>query len=190
MSRIATVLREELGMTDVAPARWIALGLVRLLPRWRFGRVRARLYRWAGCRVASKAMLLGTLDVRGPQPAWQRRLSIGEGAFLTTGISIVLDGNCSIGRNVTISPGVTIHTGTHQVGPSERRCDPAAIGKDIVIDDGAWICMNVLILPGVRVGKGAVVAAGSVVVSDVPDNAFVAGNPAVVKRMMPEDGAR
>ena len=48
------------------------------------------------------------------------------------------------------------------------------------IGDDAWIGFNATILKGVKIGRGAIVAAGSVVVKDVPDNAIVAGNPAKV----------
>jgi maltose O-acetyltransferase len=47
--------------------------------------------------------------------------------------------------------------------------------------------MNAVILPGVNIGKGVVVGAGSVVASDVPDDCFVAGNPAVIKKHLTND---
>ena len=50
--------------------------------------------------------------------------------------------------------------------------------KPIVIEDDAWICCSSIILRGVHIGKGVIVAAGSVVTKDVPDYAMVAGNPA------------
>jgi len=52
-----------------------------------------------------------------------------------------------------------------------------------LIDDGAWIGARVILLPGVRVGKHAVVGAGSVVTHDVPDHAVVAGSPARLVRI-------
>lgn len=52
----------------------------------------------------------------------------------------------------------------------------------IVIKEYAWLGINSIVLPGVTIGKGAVVTAGSVVTEDVPDNTIVRGNPAVVVR--------
>jgi maltose O-acetyltransferase len=58
----------------------------------------------------------------------------------------------------------------------------------IEIGDGAWLASRVMVLPGVRIGAGAVVAAGSVVTRDVPDNTLVAGVPARVARSLSADG--
>jgi len=60
-------------------------------------------------------------------------------------------------------------------------------GKDIIIDDYAWIGHRVTILPGVRIGKRAIVGAGAVVSKDVPDYAIAVGNPAVVKKFRSKD---
>lgn len=76
-----------------------------------------------------------------------------------------------------------MHTGTHPVKSNYR--DPRGIideglSKPIKVCDFAWIGADSVILPGVTIGKGAVVAAGAVVTKDVPDNAVVAGIPAKV----------
>lgn len=55
-------------------------------------------------------------------------------------------------------------------------------GKDVLIDDYAWIGHRVTILPGVRIGKHAIIGAGSVVTKDIPDYAIAVGNPATVKK--------
>lgn len=55
-------------------------------------------------------------------------------------------------------------------------------GKDVLIDDYAWIGHRVTILPGVRIGKHAIVGAGAVVAKDIPDYAIAVGNPAIVKK--------
>lgn len=80
----------------------------------------------------------------------------------------------TIGNCVCINDGVKILTASHDVG------DPAwaGIAKPIVIEDYVWIATNALILPGVILGRGAVVAAGAVVTKDVPPCGIVAGNPA------------
>jgi acetyltransferase-like isoleucine patch superfamily enzyme len=63
--------------------------------------------------------------------------------------------------------------------------DPSVVARPVVVEDGAWIGMAALILPGVRIGAGAVVSAGAVVTSDVPPDTLVAGNPAAVVRSLP-----
>jgi maltose O-acetyltransferase len=54
--------------------------------------------------------------------------------------------------------------------------------KPVTIGDDVWIGGGTIICPGVTIGNGAVIAAGSVVIHDVPDNVMVAGNPAVIKK--------
>lgn len=62
-------------------------------------------------------------------------------------------------------------------------------GKPIKIGADCWFGGNCIVLPGVTIGKGAVVGAGSVVTRDVPDFAVVAGNPARVLKQVPTTGA-
>lgn len=90
----------------------------------------------------------------------------------------VLDGRTQsiiIGENVDIAPYVHIWTLQHDYQSSDHR----TISGKVIIKDMAWISTRAIILPGVTIGKGAVVAAGSVVTKDVHDFAVVAGVPAV-----------
>lgn len=92
-----------------------------------------------------------------------------------------------IGSYVTFGPSVTIRGGNHRtdlIGKhiyeiSETEKLPEN-DSDVYIEDGVWIGCNAIILRGVKVGKGAVVAAGAVVTKDVPPYAIVGGNPAKV----------
>jgi acetyltransferase-like isoleucine patch superfamily enzyme len=69
-----------------------------------------------------------------------------------------------IGNNVIISPNVSIYTGTCSTNPLMRRGNQGTqYGKPVIIEDDVWIAANVVILPGVRIGKGSTVGAGSVV---------------------------
>lgn len=181
------IIQSEVGTSDIKFHRGVAGLLAGMLPAWRLPRLRTMFYRLAGFDIASKVTIFGRLQIRGPGKNWHKRLHIGQGSTLTTDIKIVLDGSCYIGKNVCISPNVVIHTGTHVIGGSIRRCSPEAYGKDVHIGEGAWICMNAVILPGVNIGKGVVVGAGSVVASDVPNDCFVAGNPAVIKKHLTID---
>lgn len=87
------------------------------------------------------------------------------------------DAYLKIGSNVALGPNVTMCSGTHEYGPPERRAGKD-VQKPIIIEDGVWICMNSVILGGVTVGKGSVVAANSVVGKDVAPNTLVGGSPA------------
>lgn len=101
-----------------------------------------------------------------------------------------------IGNYVMFGPNVTIRGGNHrtdvigkhiyEVGEREKLPEN---DEDVYIEDGVWVGCNVTILKGVRIGKGAVVAAGSVVTKNVPSYSIVGGNPAkIIKyRFTPEE---
>lgn len=113
------------------------------------------------------------------------RLRIGSNTWLSPGVIVYthLDAPIDIGSNCDIGPGVEFITGGHLVGASSRRAGEGT-AKPIVVNDGCWIGAGVRILGGVIIGTGAVVAAGSVVIHNVPDNVLVAGVPAVIKKKL------
>lgn len=104
-------------------------------------------------------------------------LHIGSGSII--GDRAVLDARNGIviGRNVNLSSGVQIWTEQHSHADPYFRC-VSDEGFGVTIADRAWIGPRVIILHGVTVGEGAVVAAGAVVTKDVPPFAIVAGIPA------------
>ena len=110
---------------------------------------------------------------------------IGRDCFFHAGIfhSDTEPGRVQIGQNCDIAPKVTFLCGTHMMGERSRRAG-AAITKDITVGDGVWIGSNTTILPGVCIGSGSVVGAGSIVTKDVPPNVVVAGNPARIIRRL------
>ena len=85
----------------------------------------------------------------------------------------------NIGKNVFLAPGVHIYTATHPLD-AEERCSGAEYGKPVTIGDNVWLGGRSVIAPGVTIGNNVVVAAGAVVVKDVPDNVVVGGNPAKI----------
>jgi acetyltransferase-like isoleucine patch superfamily enzyme len=118
--------------------------------------------------------------------------SIHMGCFITgTNIEIgnntvinrktYLDGRVSlkIGNNVNISHQTILHTLTHD----PQNCDFICICKPVTIEDHAWIGARAIILPGVTVGEGAVIGAGSVVTHSIIPYSIVAGNPAKIIKM-------
>jgi acetyltransferase-like isoleucine patch superfamily enzyme len=103
-----------------------------------------------------------------------KRIEIGPGAIV--GLWATLDGRygITIGRNANLSSEVMLWTAQH-----DPQSDNFAVtGGPIVIGDYAWLSARAIILPGVTVGRGAVVAAGSVVTKDVPPMTIVGGIPA------------
>ena len=85
----------------------------------------------------------------------------------------------TIGNNAMLAPGVHIYTATHPLDPTERNSG-YEYGKPVNIGDNVWIGGRAVICPGVTIGNNVVVAAGSVVTKNVPDNVVVGGNPAKI----------
>jgi len=102
-------------------------------------------------------------------------LSIGDQSFLNDGVWLGCTQRMAIGRRVLFGPGVRCLDNDYH-GLYQRRVRPPA--RPITIEDDAWLASGCIILPGVTVGRGAVIAAGAVVVSDVAPYTVVAGNPA------------
>jgi len=111
------------------------------------------------------------------------RLSIGAESWLNDGVWLGCTERITIGERVLIGPGVRILDNNYH-DLYQRRLLPAA--RPITIDSDVWIGADAIILPGVSVGRGAVIGAHAVVLDDVPPLAVVAGNPArVVKTLDP-----
>ena len=89
-----------------------------------------------------------------------------------------------IGRGVMMAPNCALYSYNHGVLPDQAiRDQPLESKGGIVIGDESWLGVNVTVLSGVRIGRGVVVAAGAVVMHDVPDGAIVGGNPARILKM-------
>jgi len=87
-----------------------------------------------------------------------------------------------IGERVQIAPNCSFYPYNHGIAPNiPMGKQPLQTKGGIFVDDGAWLGVGVIVLDGVRIGKGAVIGAGSVVTHDIPDNAIATGVPAVVK---------
>ena len=127
-------------------------------------------------------------------PAWRVRLlrwcgvHVGQDVYIADGLLIVEEltdrDNVFIGDRVSIAPRVTIVTSSHPNRSQIRAVAPTANGP-VRIEADAWIGAGSVILPGVRVGRGAVVGALSVVAHDVPPLMIVAGAPAKPVRALP-----
>jgi len=114
-------------------------------------------------------------------------VSIGDGTYINSNLTLVDDYKVTIGSNVLIAPNVTISTTNHPLHYKARlRCE--MYSKEVVIEDYVWIGSNVVICPGVTIGMGSVIGAGSVVTRDIPPMTFAAGVPCkVIREITDED---
>ena len=115
--------------------------------------------------------------------------TIGDEVYIADDLIIVEEladrNNLTIGDRVSIAPRVTLVTSSHPNDSKIRGFAPVARGP-IVIEPDAWLGAGCVILPGVRIGRGAVVGANSVVSSDVPPLHVVVGQPArTVRELQP-----
>ena len=126
-------------------------------------------------------------------PGWRVRLlrwcgyQIGRDVYIADDLLIAEEledrGNLTLGDRVSIAPRVTLVLSSH---PNESRIRPFATvtRAPIVIEPDAWLGAGVVVLPGVRIGRGAVVGANSVVTHDVAPLHVVAGQPAKTIRIL------
>lgn len=134
------------------------------------------LLHWYGFEIGENTRIVGPVDIDG-------MLKVENNVFIGKRFSVHGNGNVVIGDNCDIAPEVTFLTGTHDIGDSTRRAGKGACLQTRV-GRGTWIGARSTILPGITIGKGCVIAAGSVVTQDVPDNVLVAGVPAKIKRKL------
>lgn len=140
------------------------------------------------CLILSRVEVGKCVSVCGRGWIYGRgRLHVGDNTWMSPGVVFYthVDAPIVIGKNCDIGSAVELVTGGHEIGAASRRAGQGT-AKPITINDGCWIGSGSRILGGVTIGSGAVVAAGSVVIRDVPQNAMVAGVPAVVKKSLGE----
>ena len=106
--------------------------------------------------------------------------SIGDRSGI--GVNAVLTGRVVIGNDVMMGEDVIIYTANHEFSRLDIPMNSQGVQneKPVIIGDDVWIGGRVIILPGVNIGKSAIIGAGAVVTKDVPQYAIVAGNPAQV----------
>ena len=105
----------------------------------------------------------------------------GKGTFVTHGCYFMDGGTIHIGENVFIGPFCGFYTASHPINYVDRN-KGLERALPIVVGDNCWFGANVSVMQGVTIGAGCVIAAGSVVTKDVPENCLVAGVPATIKK--------
>lgn len=175
---------------------WLIMSPTETRPRW-YVRLLAPLYQHRG----RGAVIHGS--VRMDTPPF-RQFSIGRksvvesfscinnamgdvviGDHTRVGLHNTIIGPVSIGNHVNLAQGITVTALNHNFADPQRRIDEQGVSTaQVTIDDDVWIGANAVVLPGVHIGRHAVVAAGSVVNRDVPAGSLVAGVPATIKKKL------
>ena len=116
-----------------------------------------------------------------------KNIHLGTGVFINAHCYFMDGAEITLGNNVFVGPYCGFYTATHPLDYKRRN---AGLEKalPIKVGDNCWFGANVSVMPGVTIGNGCVIAAGSVVTKDIPENSMVAGVPAkVVKTIDQED---
>ncbi len=119
----------------------------------------------------------------GPGQVRRDRVSIGANSRINRDCCLDVRGGLTIGDNVSISPEVAILTAAHRADDRDFRVEL----RPVTIEDHVWVGTRAMILAGVTLGRGCVVAAGAVVTRDVAPLTIVAGVPARPVGVRPED---
>lgn len=170
-------------------------------------RIRGALLRWCGVKIGKNVLISAYADFSG-----EGRIEIGDGCLISDHCYLSANGHIIIGKNTQIfqqtilsangnstlivgencqiAHMVSLKTSTHEIladSANDKERENSCIAgpsrfEDITIGAGCWLCAGAIIIPGVRLGRRCIVAAGAVVTRDTPDNVLIAGVPAVVKK--------
>jgi len=141
-----------------------------ILPCIPFWNIRRIYLRSIGINVGKETFISKDTYFMSP-----RLFSIGDNSDINRECLLDARGGLIIGNNVSISHRVNIVTGSHKINSPNF----TEIDKKVTIEDYVWLGIGCTILPGVTIGKGAVVCAGAVVTKNVPPFSIVAGIPAI-----------
>lgn len=181
--------RSDAGGRSVGLRRWVTqtkrtiFALVKYMTNHMIGHIPSYLVRHAwyrhvlGWQIGPRAsILMGQYIEMGGLRSSRSKVIIGDGSIINRGVLLQTLGGLVIGKNVSVSTGVSLVTGAHDMSDPQF----TEVMKPIIIGDYAWIGTNATVLGGVTIGEGAVVCAGAIVRSDVRPYAVVDGVPAKV----------
>lgn len=129
-----------------------------------------RNIKYKGCNI----FLFFPLIIEGKE-----NVAIGDNSQIGSYCHIWGQGGVTIGNDVLIAAHCCISTLNHDYTSDIIR-EGKIISQRVVIENDVWLGYNVTVLPGVRIGHGSVIGAGSVVTKDIPSNSIAVGNPAKV----------
>lgn len=178
VGKLGSIIASELAL-PVRPRMFWAQKAAAVFPYLGGLRARTALYRLGGAEIGHGTVLLGPLRLWG-----RARLRIGTHCVLNGFTAINIESDVTIGDSVWIGNDAMILTASHSIGPHERRGGTDVTRAPVVIENGCWIGARAVLLPGVTVGAGSVVAAGAVVSKDVAPDTLVGGVPAKLIRIL------
>lgn len=165
MKQVWWSLREECK----AFALWLLGGFPLSLGTW----MRARFMRYFFKAMGKDNVLQAGLRVANPE-----MVAIGSHCNLARGVFITGGGGVTIGDWVGFGPDTKIWSVNHRFAdPDTPWLLQGWDKKPVVVEDDVWLGANVFVMPGVTIGKGAIVSAGTVVNKSIPPYAIVTGNP-------------
>jgi len=149
------------------------------LPRFRLtGLMKAVFLRLMGASIGKRVVFYPGIWIF---PG--RNLKLGDDVDLAYGVLITTSGGVTIGNRTLVGYGARILSSNHHVPPAPERIFSAGhVNAPVIIGNDVWIGANAIILPGVTINEGAVIAAGSIVTKDVAAWTVVGGVPAKILR--------
>ena len=144
---------------------------------------RARVVAAGSLRLGERVRMIGHVVPVELVAERGAELTIGDRTFLNYGVSIGASQSITVGADCNFGPYVNVvDTGFHRLEPERRLERPEP--QPVRIGDNVWLGVRVIVLPGVTIGDGAAIGAGSVVTSDIPPRSLAAGVPARVLRTL------
>lgn len=155
------------------------LWLANTLPKsYESDKLRAKFIAKTGVKIGEEVRICQSIEITFIENT--ENIIIGKKSFINSGVCFACassDVEIAVGNYVMIGPQCRLETTNHSVTLLEDN-KRGKFRESIVIEDQVWLAADVTVLPGVRIGKGSVVAAGAVVTKDVPPYSLVGGVPA------------
>lgn len=125
------------------------------------------------------------ISIHGVKKIGGGRIYCADNVNINAECMLIASSDITIGKNSTLAYRALLTTNANPNAPYNELCKIyPPIHKEIRIGDNVWVGAGVIVLPGCRIGNNSVIAAGSVVCSDIPDNCMAAGVPAKVKKRL------
>ena len=126
-----------------------------------------------------------TISIHGVKKVGGGKVYCADNVCINAETMLVTSADIIIGKNSTLAYRTLLTTNANPNAPYNKLCKVyPPIHKEIRIGENVWLGAGVIVLPGCRIGDNCVIAAGSVVCADIPDNCMAAGVPAKVKKQI------
>ena len=164
----------------VLRARWYLRRASRVGPRVRLWG-KPVVHNYGKMIIGDRARLISTVATSEFSTGGEGVLEIGEGTFINYGCSLAATKHVKIGANCSIGThAIILDNSFHRLEPERRNEAPES--APVILEDNVWLGARVTVLPGVTIGEGSAIGAGSVVTKDIPARSLAAGVPARIVR--------